>query len=152
MADLDLFKRINDTFGHDAGDEVLRRFAGSLRAAVRGSDVAGRIGGEEFAVMLPETPIGGAEEIARRIVTACRGLDISTRRVTSHFRAVSEWPTPPRTMPPSKRYCDAPTRPSTTPSEADGTVGGPGGNAAGHPGLIPAAQRRDTCSPALRTC
>jgi two-component system, chemotaxis family, response regulator WspR len=78
IADLDFFKRINDTFGHDAGDEVIRRFAQVLGVAGRQSDVAGRIGGEEFAVLLPETPAGGAEEVARRIVTACRGLDIST--------------------------------------------------------------------------
>jgi two-component system chemotaxis family response regulator WspR len=78
MTDLDFFKRINDTFGHDTGDEVLRRFASVLRGACRQSDVAGRIGGEEFAMFLPETPAGGAEEVARRIVETCRGLDIST--------------------------------------------------------------------------
>jgi two-component system, chemotaxis family, response regulator WspR len=78
MMDLDFFKRINDTLGHDAGDEVIRQFACVLRAACRQSDVAGRIGGEEFGMLLPETPAGGAEEVARRIVAACRGLDIST--------------------------------------------------------------------------
>ena len=78
MADLDLFKRINDTYGHDIGDEVLKEFASVLRAASRQSDVAGRIGGEEFAMMLPETPLGGGEEVARRIVAACRDLDIPT--------------------------------------------------------------------------
>jgi diguanylate cyclase (GGDEF)-like protein len=78
MIDLDFFKRINDTYGHDTGDEVLRQFACALRLASRQSDMAGRIGGEEFALMLPETPIGGAEETARRIVAACRRLDIAT--------------------------------------------------------------------------
>jgi two-component system chemotaxis family response regulator WspR len=78
MADLDFFKRINDTFGHDAGDEVLRQFGGVLGVASRQSDVAGRIGGEEFAVMLPETAADGAEEVARRIVAECRKLDIAT--------------------------------------------------------------------------
>jgi two-component system chemotaxis family response regulator WspR len=77
MMDLDFFKQINDTFGHDAGDEVIRRFASVLRAAGRQSDLAGRVGGEEFAMLLPETPAGGAEEVARRIVEACRGLEIS---------------------------------------------------------------------------
>ena len=78
MLDLDFFKRINDTWGHDIGDEVIRQFASVLRAASRQSDSAGRVGGEEFAVVLPETPIAGAEEVARRIVTTCRGLDVST--------------------------------------------------------------------------
>jgi len=78
MLDLDFFKRINDTWGHDIGDEVLRQFASVLRAASRQSDSGGRVGGEEFAVVLPETPIAGAEEVARRIVTTCRGLDMST--------------------------------------------------------------------------
>jgi two-component system chemotaxis family response regulator WspR len=78
MADLDFFKRINDTFGHETGDEVLRGFAGVLLEVCRESDVAGRVGGEEFAIMLPETPMRGAEEVARRIVEACRGLDIPT--------------------------------------------------------------------------
>lgn len=78
MLDLDFFKRINDTWGHDTGDEVIRQFASVLRAASRQSDSAGRVGGEEFAVVLPETPITGAEEVARRIVTACRVVDIAT--------------------------------------------------------------------------
>jgi two-component system chemotaxis family response regulator WspR len=76
MADLDFFKRINDTSGHDIGDEVIRQFAGVLRAMGRESDLPGRIGGEEFAVLLPETPIAGAEEVARRVVAACRDLTI----------------------------------------------------------------------------
>jgi two-component system chemotaxis family response regulator WspR len=79
MADLDFFKRINDTWGHDVGDEVIRQFAGVLRAVChRPSDFAGRVGGEEFAVLLPETPMAGAEEVARRVVTACRDVDLST--------------------------------------------------------------------------
>ena len=76
MADLDLFKRINDTFGHDMGDEVLRQFAFVVRAACRQADLTGRVGGEEFAIMLPETPLGGAEEVAQRIIIGCRGLAI----------------------------------------------------------------------------
>ncbi len=52
MADLDHFKRINDTFGHDAGDEVLRRFAGVLKANTRQSNMCGRLGGEEFLLIL----------------------------------------------------------------------------------------------------
>ena len=76
MADLDFFKRINDTFGHDIGDDVIRRFAGVLREGGRESDLPGRIGGEEFAVLLPETPMAGAEKVARRVVTACRAVTV----------------------------------------------------------------------------
>ena len=78
MADLDHFKRINDTFGHDAGDEVIRQFAQVLRSVCRESDFAGRVGGEEFAVVLPETARAGGEEVARRIVAACRTQEIVT--------------------------------------------------------------------------
>jgi two-component system chemotaxis family response regulator WspR len=78
MADLDFFKRINDTYGHETGDDVLRGFAGVLRAVCRESDLAGRVGGEEFAVMLPETSAGGAQDTARRIVEACRSLEVVT--------------------------------------------------------------------------
>ncbi len=52
--DLDRFKEINDRHGHAAGDQVLRAFGDFLRAAARASDLAGRIGGEEFAIMLPD--------------------------------------------------------------------------------------------------
>jgi two-component system chemotaxis family response regulator WspR len=84
IADLDYFKRINDTYGHDIGDEVIRRFAAVLREVGRESDLPGRIGGEEFAVVLPETPLAGAEEAARRIVAACRAarVPIPTGHVT----------------------------------------------------------------------
>ncbi len=76
MADLDLFKQVNDTFGHEAGDKVLKKFADVLRQYTRHSDMAGRVGGEEFAVLLPETPIREAHEVARRIVESCRGVAI----------------------------------------------------------------------------
>ena len=78
MADLDLFKRINDTHGHQVGDEVIRQFARVLRTVCRASDFAGRVGGEEFAVLLPETALEGAEGVARRIVIACRHVEVTT--------------------------------------------------------------------------
>jgi diguanylate cyclase (GGDEF)-like protein len=71
LADLDDFKQVNDTYGHQAGDEVLKAFAATLRATVRESDVAGRWGGEEFALVLTGTDsIGGARlaERARRTI------------------------------------------------------------------------------------
>ena len=67
LADLDNFKQVNDRFGHQAGDEVLRSFADILRDTVRDIDVAARYGGEEFAVLLPQTDIGGAEALAERL-------------------------------------------------------------------------------------
>ena len=58
---------MNDRFGHQAGDEVLRTFADILRETVRDIDVAARYGGEEFAILLPQTDIAGAERLAERL-------------------------------------------------------------------------------------
>ncbi|HTF36234.1 MAG TPA: diguanylate cyclase [Myxococcota bacterium] len=66
MADLDHFKRVNDRFGHPAGDTVLRRVSDLLRSLLRATDVAGRFGGEEFLVILPQTDRGGAVSLAER--------------------------------------------------------------------------------------
>jgi diguanylate cyclase (GGDEF)-like protein len=70
LADLDDFKQINDRYGHQAGDEVLRRFSDVLRENVRDFDLPVRYGGEEFAVLLPETGLDGAEQLARRLQAA----------------------------------------------------------------------------------
>lgn len=70
MLDIDHFKRINDTHGHAAGDEVLREIAHRVEAQVRASDVAARYGGEEFVVLLPATNEDAAEALAERIRTA----------------------------------------------------------------------------------
>lgn len=67
MCDLDHFKRINDTYGHQAGDEVIRLFAGNVVANVRGSDLVCRYGGEEFVVVLPRTDAAEASILAERI-------------------------------------------------------------------------------------
>jgi len=56
ITDIDRFKAVNDTYGHDAGDEVLREFANRVRSTVRGADLACRFGGEEFVVVMPDTP------------------------------------------------------------------------------------------------
>jgi diguanylate cyclase (GGDEF)-like protein len=74
LLDLDFFKRVNDTFGHDAGDLLLRRFSDMLRAECRHSDIIGRLGGEEFALLAPETSIASAQTVADRILEACRRL------------------------------------------------------------------------------
>ena len=67
LLDIDHFKKINDTFGHPAGDLVLCAFADRLRAELRSSDIAGRWGGEEFLVIMPRTDLGGALEVAERL-------------------------------------------------------------------------------------
>ncbi|NNF15208.1 MAG: sensor domain-containing diguanylate cyclase [Gammaproteobacteria bacterium] len=67
MFDLDHFKRINDTYGHAAGDRVLREVAQRIQRVIRISDVASRYGGEEFIVMLPRTDISEAAALAERI-------------------------------------------------------------------------------------
>lgn len=67
MVDLDHFKKINDTYGHGAGDFVLRSFGERVQARLRGADLAGRIGGEEFLLVLSETDTEGALILAERI-------------------------------------------------------------------------------------
>jgi len=67
LADLDDFKRVNDEFGHPIGDELLQAFAQALLAYVRDIDIPARLGGEEFAVLLPETPLEGAAAVAERL-------------------------------------------------------------------------------------
>lgn len=74
--DLDHFKRINDTYGHHAGDEVLRKVAATCRDLVREPDIIGRLGGEEFSVLLPQTALDGARNLAERLRRAVSGLEI----------------------------------------------------------------------------
>lgn len=68
--DLDGFKSVNDQYGHDAGDAVLRLAADVIRSAVRGEDVIARLGGDEFAVWLPGADAVGARIVGERILTA----------------------------------------------------------------------------------
>jgi len=79
MLDIDHFKRFNDTFGHDAGDAILRRMGLLLQGNVRGSDIACRIGGEEFALLLPEAPLPIAFQRAENILDTVRRLQIKHR-------------------------------------------------------------------------
>jgi len=67
MVDIDHFKKINDTYGHLFGDKVIRAIAGALKSKVKGQDIVARLGGEEFAVLLPETGIPGARALAENI-------------------------------------------------------------------------------------
>ncbi|MFL1559080.1 GGDEF domain-containing protein [Pseudomonas sp. O64] len=74
MMDMDHFKDINDTYGHQAGDQVLRQVGGVISASFRQADVYGRLGGEEFAVLLPNTSLETARGIAEQLVKAISGL------------------------------------------------------------------------------
>ncbi|KQV31760.1 response regulator PleD [Rhizobium sp. Root1203] len=67
IADIDRFKQINDTYGHDAGDDILREFANRVRSTVRGADLACRFGGEEFVVVMPDTSPDVAATVAERL-------------------------------------------------------------------------------------
>lgn len=69
LLDVDHFKNVNDTYGHQVGDQVLREIASLVRAQLRGSDVLARYGGEEFAALLSKTPVETAEEVAERVRT-----------------------------------------------------------------------------------
>ncbi len=78
--DLDHFKHVNDNYGHLQGDEVLKRFARLMVDTIRGNDLAGRYGGEEFIVLLPETPAHTAAEVAERIRQACTAQPVIVSR------------------------------------------------------------------------
>ncbi len=87
MIDLDHFKEINDTFGHSAGDHVLREVARVLSAALRKSDLIGRYGGEEFCVLLPEIDLEEARAAAERLRQEVFNLQIPTLKGTAAVTA-----------------------------------------------------------------
>jgi diguanylate cyclase (GGDEF)-like protein len=92
--DIDHFKRINDTFGHSAGDTVLKEVGSILRAHVRDSDVASRIGGEEFLLILAESPLRFAAQRAEDIRGAIHEMsleyeDVSLGQITASFGAAA---------------------------------------------------------------
>lgn len=93
MADLDFFKRVNDTYGHTTGDAVLKATASLLQSHCRAVDVVCRFGGEEFCIVLPETDEAGAAAWAERVLTALREVALPvedrTLRVTASL-GVSE--------------------------------------------------------------
>ena len=73
ITDIDHFKAFNDTHGHEGGDDVLREFSRRIRGAVRGADLACRFGGEEFVVVMPDTPAETAAQVAERLRDAVAG-------------------------------------------------------------------------------
>jgi len=78
LFDLDHFKRVNDTYGHAAGDRVLKRLAELVRARVRDTDIAGRWGGEEFMLVLPGTDVAGAQRVAETLRRKVEGCEFPT--------------------------------------------------------------------------
>ena len=76
MVDIDYFKKVNDTYGHQVGDLVLQAVAAALNGQVRDTDLVGRIGGEEFCILLPDTPLKAALTVGRRLLDATRKLRI----------------------------------------------------------------------------
>jgi two-component system cell cycle response regulator len=73
ILDIDHFKSVNDTYGHDAGDEVLKVFARRIKRVLRSADLVCRLGGEEFVVVMPDTPLAIAERVAERVRAAVEG-------------------------------------------------------------------------------
>jgi diguanylate cyclase len=79
MIDIDHFENLNDTWGHQTGDEVLRLVAATLQKNIRGQDTAARYGGEEFLVILPATQLDGAVEVGNHIRRACERQQFTPR-------------------------------------------------------------------------
>jgi diguanylate cyclase (GGDEF)-like protein len=99
LLDIDDFKQVNDRFGHQAGDEVLRAIAPVFAGTLRELDLAARFGGEEFAVVLPGTTVAGGRSVAELIRKAFAQITVDSAsgeriRVTASF-GVAEYPTCP---------------------------------------------------------
>jgi hemerythrin len=80
MIDADGFKQVNDNYGHDAGDEVLRQLSRQLRYVVRNDDTVCRLGGDEFLIICPNTPLDGAHLLAEKL---CREVALMRVRAGS---------------------------------------------------------------------
>src|SRR6185436_4294220 len=89
IVDLDYFKRVNDTYGHEAGDLVLKELGALLLGHIRGSDIACRFGGEEFALVLPEASLEGARQKAEAVRAAIKKLDLNYRDKRIHALTAS---------------------------------------------------------------
>jgi diguanylate cyclase len=79
IADVDHFKKVNDTHGHLVGDNVLRMVASTMKESIKGKDMLARIGGEEFAIVLPDTPYDGAMKLADGIRVRFEQLDLKKK-------------------------------------------------------------------------
>jgi diguanylate cyclase len=94
MLDIDHFKRINDTHGHAVGDRALLHLASTIKAAVRETDVLARFGGEEFVLVLPDTPLLGAEFTLNRLLRTAQGMPLTLEGksiVVAFSAGLAEW-------------------------------------------------------------
>ena len=120
LLDIDHFKRVNDTHGHDAGDAALRILADALREELRGVDTAARYGGEEFAVILPQAGLEGALVVAERLRARIERTEVpGVGHITASFGVA--------TFPAARQLAraagdDAPTARSTWPSTRAATA------------------------------
>ena len=89
MLDIDFFKKVNDTYGHAAGDEVLRTVAGIIKQALRESDIPARYGGEEFAVLLPFTHLEEAKIVGERLRKAVEEASITINEDTEDEKQIN---------------------------------------------------------------
>jgi diguanylate cyclase len=89
LADIDHFKRINDSHGHLVGDNVLRTVATTIKESVKGRDPVARIGGEEFAILLPNTPYTGAIQLANNIRLDFERMDLKKRNTGESLGKIS---------------------------------------------------------------
>ena len=92
MLDIDLFKAYNDIYGHLAGDEVLRKIGGYISSSIRSIDIAFRYGGEEFAIMLPETRLDDACKVAERIRKTIESQTSSKAMPVTVSLGIANWP------------------------------------------------------------
>jgi diguanylate cyclase (GGDEF)-like protein len=97
LLDIDNFKGVNDTSGHDAGDEALRRVSNVIQSGTRGIDTGARIGGDEFAVILPETNFARGLEVAERLRASIAVLDEDAETHVTASLGVAEFPSCART-------------------------------------------------------
>lgn len=91
ITDIDRFKQVNDTHGHDAGDEVLKEFANRIRSTVRGADLACRYGGEEFVVVMPDTSPEVAAAVAERLRASVESIPFGLKTAGQELKVTASF-------------------------------------------------------------
>jgi diguanylate cyclase (GGDEF)-like protein len=96
--DIDDFKRVNDRFGHDAGDRLLRGVAATIERSLRSVDVVGRLGGDEFVILLPETDLAAARVVLAKLQTGLAEYFRTTQHLISVSMGVASFRSPPASL------------------------------------------------------